>query len=91
MLAELEELTTKVEEKGSEENNIQGGKMERLDSLLRGQGRVEENIKILGKQEIFSKKKTQFVLFQSFNFQFILPAYSRALDLLSLNKFAFFL
>ena len=68
MLAELEELTTKVEEKGSEENNIQGGKMERLDSLLRGQGRVEDNIKILGKQEIFSKKKLSLFYFNLLTF-----------------------
>jgi len=50
MLVELEGLTTKVEEKGREESSVQRGKMERLDSLLQGQGTVEEKIRVLGKQ-----------------------------------------
>ena len=50
MLVELEGLTTKVEEKGREESSVQRGKMKRLDSLLQGQGTVEEKIRVLGKQ-----------------------------------------
>ncbi|XP_023326040.1 protein Daple [Eurytemora carolleeae] len=50
MLVELEGLTTKVEEKGREESSVQRGKMERLDSLLQGQGTVEEKIRVLEEQ-----------------------------------------
>ena len=40
----------KVSEKGSVESNLQRGKMEQLDSLLAGQGNIENEIRVIGRR-----------------------------------------
>lgn len=49
MLAELDGLERVVKEKGAAESSLQRGKMEELDTLMDGQGKVEARIRILGK------------------------------------------
>ena len=60
----VEELEDKIKEKGNLESKDQKGKMERLDSLLSGQGKLDGDIKQLG---IYSLSYTQaFLLYKNY-------------------------
>ena len=58
MMFAVEELEDKIKEKGNLESKDQKGKMERLDSLLSGQGKLDGDIKQLG---IYSLSYTQAI------------------------------
>ena len=48
MLTSTEVLEKKVKEKGSVESKVQLGKMEQLDSLLAGQGNIQQQMRVIG-------------------------------------------